>query len=211
MKSFIAVFSLLLITSAPLHAQSIKDVFDKNTKVVFLGLDFTRVKIIGEPLSKTEDIVAKQFTLINEKFVNERKKFDLNKVFNKPNLSTAIGKVNKRNESIDPSTLLSEDSDDYQRLQAKDIDELVKNFDFNGKTGTGLLFVVEGYNKAIKEISVYVTYINLDTKKVILTERATGELGAGFTYANYWLSGFKSLMDNIGKKEYKAWKAKYKA
>jgi hypothetical protein len=211
MKNFIAVFILLFFAAGSLQAQSVKDAFDKNSKIVFFGLDFTRVKIIGEPLSKTDDIVAKQFTLINEKFVNERKKFDLNKVFNKPNLSTSIGMVNKRNEAIDPSTLLSEDSDDFQRLEPKDIDALVQNFDFDGKSGTGLLFVVEGYNKALKKISVYVTYINLDAKKVILTERVEGELGAGFTYANYWLSGFKSLMDNIDKKHFKAWKSKYKA
>lgn len=211
MKNLIAVFIFGVFSFAQVQAQSVKDVFNKESKIVFLGLDFTRVKIIGEPLSKTDDIVAKQFTLINQKFVNERKKFDLNKVFNKPNLSTAIGMVNKRNEAIDPDQLLSEDSDDYQRLEKNDIEMLVKNFDFDGKTGTGLLFVVEGYNKTLKEISVWVTYINLDTKSVILTERAKGALTSGFTYANYWLSGFKSLMDNIDKKEFKAWKSKYKA
>lgn len=211
MKNLMTVFSIAVFFIASIQAQSTKDVFDRNSKIVFLGLDFTKVKIIGEPLSKTNDIVDKQFTLINQKFVNERKKFDLNKVFNKPNLSTAIGMVNKRNEAIDPDQLLSEDSDDYQRLDKKDIENLVKNFDYDGKSGTGLLFVVEGYNKTQKEISVYVTYINMDTKTVILTERVTGALTAGFTYANYWLSGFKSLMDNIEKKEFKAWKSKYKA
>lgn len=211
MKNLIAVFIFGVFAFAQVQAQSVKDVFNKENKIVFLGLDFTRVKIIGEPLSKTDDIVAKQFTLINQKFVNERKKFDLNKVFNKPNLSTAIGMVNKRNEAIDPDQLLSEDSDDYQRLDKNDIETLVKNFDYDGKTGTGLLFVVEGYNKTLKEISVWVTYINLDSKTVILTERATGALTSGFTYANYWLSGFKSLMDKIDKKEFKAWKSKYKA
>ncbi len=211
MKNLIAVFIFGVFAFAEVQAQSVKDVFNKESKIVFLGLDFTKVKIIGEPLSKTDDIVAKQFTLINQKFVNERKKFDLNKVFNKPNLSTAIGMVNKRNEAIDPDQLLSEDSDDYQRLNKNDIETLVKNFDYDGKTGTGLLFVVEGYNKTLKEISVWVTYINLDTKTVILTERTTGALTSGFTYANYWLSGFKSLMDKIDKKEFKAWKSKYKA
>ena len=211
MKNLIAVFSFSFFIIASLQAQSVNDVFDRKSKLVFLGMDFTKVKIIGEPLSKTNEIVDKQFTLINQKFVNERKKFDLNRVFNKPTLSTAIGMVNKRNEAIDPDMLLSEDSDDYQHLEPKDIEGLVKNFDFDGKTGTGLLFVVEGYNKTMKEISVYVTYVNMDNKSVIFTERATGKLGAGFTYANYWLSGFKSLMDNIEKTEFKNWRSKYKS
>lgn len=211
MKKLIPLFIIALFMGSNIQAQNVKDVFDRNSKIVFLGLDFTKVKIIGEPASKTNDIVDRQFTLINQKFVNERKKFDLNKVFNKPNLSTAIGMVNKRNEAIDPDKLLSEDSEDYQRLAPNDIDALVKNFDYDGKTGTGLLFVVEGYNKTKKELSVYVTYINMDNKSVIFTERVTGDLGAGFTYANYWLSGFKSLMDNIEKKHFKAWKSKYKA
>lgn len=201
--------AFLIIVST--QAQTVQDVFDKGSELTYLGIDFTRVKIVGEPTSNTEDIVERQFLLINQKFQEETKKFNLPKVFKKSRVPSSIGEANKRNATIDPDQLLSEDTYDYQRLTPEDVTEVVKQYDFEGKTGTGLLLVAEGYNKTLPQISVYVTFIDMGTKSVIFTERTTAKLGSGFTYANYWLSGFKNLLDNIEKKELKTWKAKHKA
>ena len=34
-----------------------------------------------------------------------------------------------------------------------------------------------------------------------------GALGSGFSFRNYWATGFKKIIDQIEKSEYKKWKS----
>ncbi len=129
-------------------------------------------------------------------------------------MSTDIGPVNKRTSKIDPDNLLSDNSDDYQALKPEDITTLVKGFDFNGKTGIGIVWFVEGINKTRKQMSVYVTLVDMKAKKVLFTERMTGEWGNNklrptFGYTSTYLYCVKEILDEIADKKYKEWKSTY--
>lgn len=194
-------------------AQSSKDVFDPEVKLTWIGLDWTKTRIVGDAAAKADQIVEKNFVEVNQKVVNEYKKFDVAKAFRRSEVSTDIGPVNKRTTKIDADNLLSDNSDDYQHLKPEDIATLVKGFDFNGKTGIGIVWFVEGINKTKKELSAYVTLVDMKAKKVLFTERMTGKMGGkfgvAFGYANMYLSGVKSILDDIEKDKYKEWKSSY--
>lgn len=207
MKHFVLPLMAMFISVSAASAQTAKDVFDPEAKLTYLGIDFTKARIIGDAGANTDDIVEHQYANINQKVVNEPKKYDLAGAFKREEVSTAIGPVNKRNNKIDPDKIKSDDSDDYQKLKPEDITALVKGFDFEGKTGLGLLFVMEGFNKTKKEISMYVTLVDMKAKKVLFTERMEGKLGMAFGYANVYLTGVKKVVDDIEKKKYKEWKS----
>ena len=63
------------------------------------------------------------------------------------------------------------------------IESIVRGYNFSGKKGIGLMFIMETMNKASATASMYVTFINLSSGKVLLTERMTAK-AAGFGFRN---------------------------
>lgn len=213
MKHLTLPLVALMLTVTTVTAQTAKDVFDRSVKLTYLGIDFTKAKIVGDAALKTDDIPEVHYASINQKIVNEPKKYTIAEAFNRSEVSTDIGPVNKRNAKVDPDEIKSDNSDDYQALTPEAVKTLVSGFDFNGKTGLGLLLVMEGFNKTKKQISAYVTLVDMKAKKVLFTERMEGSLGGRFGvawgFANLYLTGVKEIIDDIEKKKYKEWKSTY--
>ncbi|MGX5819565.1 hypothetical protein ACWKWU_15320 [Chitinophaga lutea] len=210
MKQFVLPLVAMVMSVSAATAQTAKDVFDTNTKIVFLGADFTETRVVGDAAVKGDKLVESAFLYVNQKLVNDPKKFKVNDAFRR-DMPTDIGPTCKRIEKMDPDKIKSYDSEDYQRLKPEDVATLVKGFDFAGKSGVGLLFVVEGMNKKNNEVSAYVTLVDMKGKKVLFTERMTGTFGKieGFSYANSYLGALKDMIDEVNKKKYSQWKSTY--
>ena len=205
----LVAFLFLLGTTQPLFAQSLKEVFNSpETPVFYLGVDFTLARLIDAP-EVASDIRDRQYPAINDLIVNESKKYDLAGAFHKSNIEHDLGLVAKRNAKINTEEIKSTNSADYNRLKEEDITKLVKGFDFEGKKGVGLLFVVDGMSKGKKGEGIWVTLIDMAAKKVLMTERMEGKTGMAFGFRNYWATPIRAVIDDIEKKKYKEWKSKY--
>ena len=196
----------------PVSAQTIKDVFaSSETSILYLGIDYTQARLINDPSKTGIDIRDEIFPGINALVINEPKKYDLQKAFNKTLINNSLGIVAKRNKAINAENIESTESADYSRLKEEDIHKLVRGIDFEKKKGIGLLFIVEGMKKVDKKgsSSIWVTFVDMGTNKVLMTERMEGETSGGFTFRNYWAGTIYSVLVSIEKKKYKEWKAKY--
>jgi hypothetical protein len=203
--AFLFVFS----TTQPITAQTLKDVFNSSeTAVFYLGVDFTQARVIDDNSASATDIREK-YAAINDLVVNEPKRYDLPGALHKSNVDHDLSLVAKRNEKINTEGIKSTNSADYNRLKEDDINKLVKGFDFGGKKGVGLLFVVEGMSKAKKGAGIWVTFIDMGAKKVLMTERMEGKTGMGFGFRNYWANPIRDVIGDIESKKYKEWKSKY--
>ncbi|MEO6730754.1 MAG: hypothetical protein ABIN01_06020 [Ferruginibacter sp.] len=192
-----------------MNAQSLKDVFNSSeTTIFYLGVDFTQARLIDAP-ENALDIRDRNYPAINDLIVNEPKKYDLAGAFHKSNIDHDLGMVAKRNAKINTEEIKSTNTSDYSRLKEEDINKLVKGFDYGGKKGIGLLFVVEGMSKAKKGATIWVTMIDMSAKKMLMTERVEGKTGMGFGFRNYWANPIRDVIEEIEKKKYKEWKAKY--
>lgn len=197
------------IFTAPAFSQTLKDYFNSSeTPSVYLGVDFTKAKLIDDGTANEMDIRDRLFGAINELVINEPKKFDINKAFHKTNVDHDLSLVARRNLKVDAAQIKSGNGADFARLKESDIADLVKGFDFAGKTGIGILFVMEGMSKTAKAASVWVTFVDMKTKKLLLTERMEGK-AAGFGFRNYWAGSIKDVLDDIEDKRYKQWKNKF--
>jgi hypothetical protein len=203
--------ALFFFGKAPMvFSQTLKEFFSSSeTSAVYLGLDFTLARVINDPSASAMDIRDRHYPAINALVVNEPKKFDLKAAFNKSILDNDLGPVAKRNAKINTEEMTSTSSADYRRLKEDDIAKLVKGFDFDGKKGIGILFVVEAMSKAEKGESIWVTFIDMANKKVLMTERIENKTAMGFGFRNFWANPVKALLETIEKKKYKEWKAKY--
>jgi tagatose-1,6-bisphosphate aldolase len=194
----------------PVFSQTLKDFFNSDaTSALYLGIDFTKAKLIDDPKSEATEIRDRQFDGINLLVVTETKKFDLNAAFHKSNIDHDLGAVNKRNEKADAGQLMSTNTSDFHRLKEEDINALVKGFDFGDKKGIGILFVMEAMSKSGKAAAIWVTFIDMKAKKVLLTERLEEKVGMAIGFRNTWASAIKKLLDEIEGDRYKEWKKKF--
>jgi hypothetical protein len=205
-----ATFSLSLLFSISLQAQTLKDFFsNEGTNALYLGIDFTLNKVIDDANANVTDIRDRQYNGINDLVVNEPKKYDLKKAFHRNNdVDHDLGIVNDRNVKSNADEIKSTNTSDFHRLKEADIQTLVNGYDFKGKKGLGILLVSEAMGKGEKAIAMWATFVDMNSKKVLLTDRIEGKVGMGFGFRNYWATGVLNVLKQIEKKNYKEWKAK---
>ncbi len=201
---------LLLCGTQVIFAQTARDVFtNSETPIFYLGIDFSKARLIDDAGANEMDIRDRQFTGINDVIVNEPKKYDLQKAFHKSNIDHDLGLVAKRNEKANAEAIKSTNTGDFHRFKEDDISSLVKGFDFADKKGVGLLFVMEAMSKSKKAAAIWVTLVDMKSKKVLMTERIESSVNMAFGFRNYWASSIRNLIETIEKKKYKEWKSKY--
>jgi hypothetical protein len=206
---FIALFIFSGIKNT-VFAQTAKDVFtNSETQILYLGIDFTKAKLIDDANANAIDIRDRQYAGINDLIVTESKKYDLKDAFHKSYVDHDLGPVAKRNEKINAEDIKSTNTSDFHRLQESDIQSLVSGFDFGDKKGVGLLFVMEAMNKSGKSAAIWVTLVDMKAKKVLMTERLEGKTGMSFGFRDYWATPVKEIIKDIEKKKYNEWKLKY--
>lgn len=213
MKRTASFFGLVIIAliglSQPLFSQTAKEIFNSSeTPITYLGVDFTQAKLIGDAAADAVAFKSRHFSSINQVVVNEPKKYDIAKALQKSNVSTDINVTETVNSSIDADGFKSQNSADDKRLDAAAIQKVVKNYKLNGKKGIGLVFIMESMNKTAKTGSMYVTFIDMPSAKVLHTERLTGK-AQGFGDRNYWAKTIYEVLEQIEKSKYKEWKNKY--
>ncbi|HTQ28265.1 MAG TPA: hypothetical protein VMI35_09060 [Puia sp.] len=209
-RSLSFLFTSLLLCQTSVNAQSLKDFFSSGTgPSLYLGIDYTKCKVIDDNSATSTDIRDKYYPGINDLILTESKKYDPKAAFHQSNMDHDLGFVMKKNEKINTDDIKSTSSADYHRLKADDINAVVAGYDFGDKKGIGVLFVMEAMSKSDKGAAMWVTLIDMQGKKVLMTERLEGKTSMGFGFRNYWAIPVHSVLEEIEKKKFKEWKAKY--
>ena len=208
-KSKFIFFSLLMLASVNSFAQDIKDIFERNTEITWLGLDMTGAKLIGDRQrwGSTSDVMH-LMEAWNDIMIKEHDKFNLKSAIQKDALDEGFDVTKEHNAGLDISEIFSDDKNDHVRLKANDIAAIVAEYDFKKNKGIGVMFNVESFNKLEDEAVVWVTFVNMDTKEVFFTERMTGGPG-GAGLRNFWANSIYDIITKIKRKEYENWKKKY--
>ena len=198
------LLTILSFCTKNLSAQTFQDFFKPETNVTWLGIDFTDVKVMGHTDMELEDLVARQFQGINELVLAEPKKFDLPKAFHKESVASDLSLVKAKNKGISDSQIKSDNDADLARFSNATIDKMVKSYDFGSKKGIGVIFFMEGMSKKKERSYIWVTFIDMGSKKVLYTERMEEKVG-GFGLRNYYAKSIYEALEDIEKK-YKDWK-----
>ena len=217
MKQFmktIRVATVLLCCSfsVQVEAQDLKEFFNNSSApLVYMGIDFSKVKLINEPEANTFDIKNRYFHSINQLIVEEMSShYNLSSAFQKSYVSTDLSAVESKNDKVNANDIASSNYGDFNRMSEDDIATEMKRLSNVKGTGIGLVFFMEAMKKEGKKgfAAVWVTLIDLRTKKVLLTERMEDD-ATGIGFRNYWASVIKKIIMTINKKKYKEWKSRY--
>lgn len=199
-----------LIFSVGVFAQEKADVFNDNTPVTWLGLDFSQLKFIGDAAQwqdageiTNSQMRDKYFPAWNSLFVNEKDRYKVADAIRRTEVAYAIDVTEKANNSL-KGNFFESDANKYQLLDEQKVAALVKKYDFKGKAGVGMMFFVEGMSKGREQASMWVTFVDMKSKTVLLTKRVEGKSG-GFGFRNYWAKTFVNVLKEI-KSDWKNWR-----
>jgi|SRR5450432_450262 len=189
------------------QTETAKIFFSSDTvPAIYLGIDFTRAKLINDEKSDPKIIQSEQFNGINDLIIHENKKYDVQEAMHRKYWTVDRAEVESRNLKTNFDSLKSSNENDLYRLDKTDIDNLVSHFNYGNHTGYGVLLIVEGMSKTKKIITIWFTIIDINSKKVLFASLVEGKLGSGFGFRNYWASAIKNAIGEVKSDKYEAWK-----
>ena len=178
------------------NAQSAQLVFGSPT-IAWFGLDFTKAKMVGWTDSPHK-IRDEYFSAWNASV-----DMDLSKTFQKKAAYKDPNGINKANLARETETLVSTDE---KEMSAENIAEMVKQMPAGQKKeGLGVVFIVQGFNKILDVATVHVTFFDIASRKVLWTKKVTGK-PSGSSPKSAWAAAIRSIITNIEKKDFNAWK-----
>lgn len=198
MKLKCLFFSIYLIISSFSYAQLTPHEALDSDEIVFFGLDYSKVKLIGaHGFSNPTDIKELYFDKWNQLIVNESDKYDIGKAFNNKNVIYDFSVVNKRNQLPIVEDLVTEN--DYD-LSIEDVKSIIAAYEGEKAThGTGLVFIVESYNKNEQKGHYWIVLFDIATKESLEVFEITGKAG-GFGFRNYWARTIYDALKRIKKR-----------
>jgi len=208
------ITTILLFISFCSLANEVKLHLKSTDTVVWVGLDYSMVRMIGANEFKSADaIFPSMLERWNTLFIDER----LQKVESALGrlVSIDIGGVTERNKTATPKQIIltpgPADTIDQSHITQQDIAAEVRSYKLEKTNGLGLVFIVDRlcqYKHAgISPHSgpymgqggaVYVVFFDVATREVISAEREIHEAG-GNGFRNLWFGVIKGTDENLSK------------
>ena len=190
---------LLLLLAMPALSKGEENVIRSKKPITWLGLDFSLARIIGAAAQfggagevTLDELKNKYMPGWNLLFLTEPKKYDVAKYVRRDAVANKLEVTAKDNTAVDKD-IFSINPSDMSRLRKADIEAQVSKMDFMDQHGVGYVIFIEGMNKGNERASGWITFVDMDTKKVLQTHRAEGSPG-GFGFRNYWAKAFLSIL-----------------
>jgi hypothetical protein len=126
--------------------------------------------------------------------------------FDKDEVPFDLSVVDKRNKLPEVDELVI--NNDTYALDKNTIAEIIKEYNTKEKQGLGIVFIMESLDKPKRIATMWVTFFDIASKTVLLTEKMSGKPG-GAGFRNYWARTYYNVMVKIKKTEYLKWKTEY--
>lgn len=206
---FIFLSTVIFVSSSTLMAQEINKVFKSDDPLTWVGLDFSGAIFIGDrERFGTEENIKKTIGDWNALMDKEYAKFNIGETFGKTKVEKAIDITMKHNSDLILADMLSDDIKDHDHLNPEAVQQILYSYDFGDRTGTGLMIVVESFDKLSAKGSMYFTFFDLATREILLCEKMASN-PSGFGLRNYWAGAVYGSLKSIQKSEFEMWRKKY--
>ena len=205
-KGILSIMVFFGFISISMAQNTASDIFTKK-EIIWYGFDFSHIKMIGSSgFSNPEDIVKTFFSAWNNIVFDELQKFNIMKLMKMKNVKYSLAMFKELNSKVDPKELVI---DHEYSLSREQIDEIVSKYNPADQKGIGVSFIMESFNQNEKKGYMWVTFFDVSTKTVLLTEKMTGDAGGSAEFRNYWIKSIYNVLLNINTKEMKVWESQY--
>lgn len=194
------------------QAQEIQDLFKKSeTKIYWLGIDFSHVKLIGDFNQfaewgnvSTREIRNEYFPDWNDLFYKEESKYDVAGMVRKSDVIFHTDPVFAVNKNAVLEEMETRTEPEYS---LEDIQSFVNKYKFD-KEGLGMMMVAESLNKFKATAKYHFVVINMKTNEILLHQHYTTAAG-GFGMRNYWAKTIFNTIKIIKDSSYFDWKKEF--
>jgi hypothetical protein len=208
------IMAILLLAGFCSPAKEVKHPLMASDTVVWTGLDYSMVRMIGANDFKSADaIFPSMLERWNTLFIDER----LQKVESALGklVSVDIGGVTERNKTATVKQIIltpgPTDTIEQSHITQQDIAAEVQSYKLEKTNGLGLVFIVDRLkfythagisptSRAVRsgEGAVYVVFFDVATREVISAEREVHQAG-GNGFRNLWFGVIKETAKNLSK------------
>jgi hypothetical protein len=221
MKKIIATILLLGVFCRFIEAEENKNPLMASETIVWAGLDYSMLHIIGNPKDiKVPDMLFQDMPRKwNDLFLDER----LDGVANSLNkrVFIDIGGVMERNAIIltNRNIFESDTADALEKtyLTRQDIAAEISSYKMEHTNGLGLVFIVDGifYHHGIGRITVHsdagssllptyaegvnIVFFDIATREIISAKREVKTVGTGGSYRFFWFGPIKDTDSGLAK------------
>ncbi len=190
MRTFI--ISLLIAISTIAAAQS--DEAHCARIITWYGIDFSHTWFVNQKAFDNPDELSNE--LIpgwNSQVVDNKRKFDLKKFFNKSKFYYQKDPVFDKNIALNVETRIT-NSKDLPLITEDSIQGIISNYNITEPdSDVGLVLICVSLNKKTKKGSFFVTFFNTKTNEVIVTKRMEGA-PRGLGMLEYWSTSFYDVL-----------------
>lgn len=190
---------MAIVTFSLLAAGVFAQVTDNPDALIWCGLDYSRVKMIGTAdFNRPEEIFPGMIVAWNGLFMREMLP-DLEKM--SPSLGSDTLAVQPGNDKASSKQIEREDGTREEKvnlshLKEGDIASMVRSYKLKHEKGIGLVFIMDRLVKAQETGCLYVVFFDVSSRKVIKSERLC-EKAAGFGFRNYWFKPVKEAAKKL--------------
>lgn len=185
MKNLVCL--LLLIINLPCLSQN-KSILKNIKDIKFYGVDYSSVSVIGAKESPEQ--FRNAFEAINNLFITEPKKFNVNKLLKKNVTKVSIFEVNSLIENINDDAFYIPS---FTPRSIQSIQEQIFNLPIEKEKGIGVVIIAKCLDKNKKKGIYQIIFFNLANKKIIDSWEDEGKAG-GFGLRNYWGNSVYNLL-----------------
>lgn len=191
-------------------AQTASDIFkDDSLEFTWLGIDFSRSKIIGDFNQFSEwgskgpsAIRDEYFPAWNSLVFNEPTRYDLRKMMRTSHLKYDMKMVEELNANVSVKKMESYNTPQYSD---SDIQEFVGKYPLEKSKGVGMVLIIESFNKPMEKAISHFVLFSMETKKILIQERFETQ-PVGFGLRNYWAGSFHEVFKRITNNAYVRWR-----
>ena len=209
MKQLTFIISIIFFVNAA-KSQSVQDLFHSSeTKITWLGIDYSHVKLIGDFTLFAEwgeyspsEIKQYYFPAWNDLIYSESDKYDVAEMIRKEILVFKTDAIYTINANASIEDMEAKTDPMYSK---EDIQTFIKKYDFQVKEGIGVLLVAESLNKYKEYGKFHFVAIDLSNNTVLLHDIIQGKPG-GIGLRNYWARTVFNVISEIKSHRYSKWK-----
>jgi hypothetical protein len=209
----ICIALLLSLGAVSANSQTAQDLFRSDSRITWLGIDFSHVRLIGNfsefieiGVKSPVQIITCYFPKWNRIVLDESEKYDIRGMLRRMDITYDIDMIMDLNYNANPDSMLSYNT---RRFTGEDLQAYVNQYNLEGKEGIGVLFIAECLNKNYEEAYFHFVAINMKTGDILFHERLRGEPG-GIGLRNYWANSVYRIINDIKNYYFSNWKANFK-
>lgn len=201
----IALITLCAFTASA--QRTMKDYVNQTCDIVFLGLDFTRMKFVASPWKDSSEKIKNESIPAWNEQLGESGRFNWKKAFQNDNLIIDYGPVTKANATIDETQFHTKTPHTINKEVLADV---VKAFDMGDRTdGIGVSIVIEAFDQNTLTGYGYIVFFDIATRELLHKQSVSGK-AFGVTLFTYWAKAILGMRDIVASRVLRDVQKKYK-